>query len=130
MEPSKICLRCKVDKPLQEYRKHNAKADKLTIYCKDCLRDTDKLYEKNNRQKINDKKKRIKYKLTKETYSNLMLVKQCSICKSETGLCIDHDHRTGNVRGLLCNSCNIGLGFFKDDLQLLKTAIKYLKQTN
>lgn len=39
---------------------------------------------------------------------------------------IDHDHKTGIVRGLLCFSCNKGLGYFKDNIELLKKAIKYL----
>lgn len=40
---------------------------------------------------------------------------------------IDHDHTTGKFRGLLCNSCNKGLGLFKDNLSLLEAAVRYLK---
>ena len=40
---------------------------------------------------------------------------------------VDHDHNTGNFRGLLCNACNKGLGFFKDNVYLLENAIEYLK---
>jgi len=39
---------------------------------------------------------------------------------------IDHDHKTGKIRGLLCTNCNRGLGFFKDDIKLLQKSIKYL----
>lgn len=39
---------------------------------------------------------------------------------------IDHCHKTGKVRGLLCNSCNKGLGFFNDNKELLKNAIKWI----
>jgi hypothetical protein len=39
---------------------------------------------------------------------------------------IDHNHQTGNVRGLLCNACNKGLGFFKDDARLIQKALNYL----
>jgi hypothetical protein len=64
---------------------------------------------------------------------------KCKICKNpgdvfELGfvnkskqLCIDHSRRTGKVRGLLCNGCNLGLGKFKDNKESLKRAIKYLK---
>ena len=53
----------------------------------------------------------------------------CKICKKESKekrLSIDHCHKTGKVRGLLCQSCNWGLGHFKDDVNLLKKAILYL----
>jgi hypothetical protein len=56
----------------------------------------------------------------------------CAICARTTGigrfgqLHIDHDHVTGEVRGVLCHECNTGLGKFKDDPDLLAAAIKYL----
>jgi hypothetical protein len=40
---------------------------------------------------------------------------------------IDHDHVTGNIRGLLCNACNKGLGLFNDDITKLINAIKWLE---
>lgn len=58
----------------------------------------------------------------------------CAICKSEsTGsartqrLCVDHDHQTGKVRGLLCASCNRALGLFKDSATVLETATRYIR---
>ena len=58
----------------------------------------------------------------------------CAICKtpfSDTSeACVDHSHDTGEVRGLLCNQCNNGLGRFMDNIELLKAAIKYIKQSN
>lgn len=55
----------------------------------------------------------------------------CAICgKKDEGkvLCVDHDHVTGQVRGLLCNNCNIGLGNFKDNYEILQSAIGYLQK--
>jgi hypothetical protein len=52
----------------------------------------------------------------------------CLICQRKTSdLCIDHDHRTGNVRGLLCRKCNLGIGLLLDSPALLTRAVKYLK---
>ncbi len=58
----------------------------------------------------------------------------CPICKKASipgvtaNLVIDHDHKTGNARAWICDSCNTGLGRFKDNIELLKEAIKYLKK--
>lgn len=52
----------------------------------------------------------------------------CAICgkKNKRYLCVDHDHKTGKFRGLLCDRCNQGLGSFQDNPNLLKSAIQYL----
>jgi hypothetical protein len=73
-----------------------------------------------------------RYGLTPEEY-DLMLVLQdglCAICHrppTDIKLAVDHDHETGTVRGLLCPSCNNGLGRFRDDPALLTRAADYLK---
>jgi hypothetical protein len=52
---------------------------------------------------------------------------KCAICGTETEkLVLDHDHSTDWVRGLLCSACNMGLGFFSDDKDRLRSAISYL----
>lgn len=74
------------------------------------------------------------YNLSHEEYLSLIEKQQnmCAICgcspkeRHPGKLCIDHDHKTGEVRGLLCTQCNIAIGLFKDDPKLLKAAIKYL----
>ncbi len=58
---------------------------------------------------------------------------KCGICrkpnKSNRELCIDHDHATGKVRGLLCSRCNLGIGLLGDTLQSVKDAAAYLKRS-
>lgn len=51
---------------------------------------------------------------------------KCKICNKELKLVVDHCHNTGKIRGLLCNGCNVGLGCFKDDKELLSLAVTYL----
>lgn len=62
----------------------------------------------------------------------------CAICKNpERGtrlgrtkeLSVDHDHRTLAIRGLLCSACNTGLGLFRDSVEALRAAIRYLETT-
>lgn len=54
---------------------------------------------------------------------------RCGICRSILKYpCTDHNHSTGKVRGLLCGSCNKGLGFFKDSPEIMENAIEYLSK--
>lgn len=52
---------------------------------------------------------------------------ECAICGSTEKLCIDHNHATGEVRGLLCNLCNFALGHFQDSTIKMRKAIEYLE---
>ena len=80
---------------------------------------------------------RAKYGLEPGDYEKLMAAQNnsCAICgvKESVGrggqltrLCVDHNHETGQVRGLLCAECNKGLGIFKDDFRLVANAATYL----
>ncbi len=85
--------------------------------------------KRNRRQQIS------LYGLTVEQYDAMLMEQNyvCAICnKSEKSstrgvLFIDHDHKTGKVRGLLCDTCNRGLGYFYDNTSFLRNAIEYLK---
>ncbi len=62
---------------------------------------------------------------------------QCAICGSESAsngirknFCVDHDHETGKVRGLLCHNCNVSVGLMKDTPSLLRKAAEYLESFN
>jgi hypothetical protein len=70
--------------------------------------------------------------ITIEKALEIMSSGVCAICGSdgsdnEKGLAIDHNHKTGEVRDLLCVKCNTGLGAFGDDVELLERAIWYLR---
>ncbi len=74
------------------------------------------------------------YGITGEEYHSLFKAQdgRCAICGIHQDdlrkkLSVDHNHTTGKVRGLLCDKCNQGLGYFNDSPERLKTAIEYVK---
>jgi Recombination endonuclease VII len=88
--------------------------------------------EYREKQRIhNDNHRLVAYGLTREGYDRMLAQQHgaCAICKqkSQATLCIDHDHSTGQVRGLLCRKCNAGLGLFDDSPCRLRAAAAYLE---
>ena len=71
-----------------------------------------------------------KYKLPVEEYDRLVASQngQCAICAAVTKLCVDHCHETGKVRGLLCLTCNTGIGHLKDSIEIIRQALYYLEK--
>lgn len=107
----------------------------------------ERLVEKEGLDAINERKKAERFKLTIEEFRKMFIEQdnKCAICKQPetrifTGrgrfkgqmkiakLCIDHDHKTGKVRALLCHDCNTALGKFDDDPDLIQSAINYLNK--
>lgn len=126
----------------REYRKKNREAlnKKRAAYHRRRYAENPEYYR--NRIKSDDpavKKRReeymrrFRYGLEPEDF-NRMVAEQnglCAICggpPGKKGLVVDHCHTTGEVRALLCMQCNIGLGSFKDDLEVMATAIAYLRR--
>ncbi len=101
-------------------------------------------YQKNNYDSLRDWRLRYTFGVTLSDFKLLSEQQNgvCAIChRPETALrskgsdeirslALDHDHVTGKVRGLLCQKCNKGLGFFEDSLDNLRVAIEYLNKAN
>lgn len=78
-----------------------------------------------------------RYGITKREWNELLIKQEgrCAICRTDVpggrgtrrGWHIDHNHETGQVRGLLCYGCNGGIGFFKEDPDVLSAAIEYIR---
>ena len=96
-----------------------------------------KLWRKRNRKHLfryaRDYYYKVHYGITIEIYNQLLKSQnhRCAICgnkrkKGQRAFAVDHDHKTGAVRGILCAPCNTLLGLAKDSRTLLATAIKYL----
>ena len=146
---SKTCKVCLIDKPYEFFSKDKSKKDGLQRLCKQCDSRKSREYHslnKEKKQKYNrlmkgyKKYQRLKYKYNLQDidYDQMFFNQEgkCAIClkKDIRELSVDHDHfccdgnySCGNcVRGLLCKSCNMGLGNFDDDVDKLLKAIDYL----
>jgi len=91
---------------------------------------------KGKESRYNREHKRLKrYGLTPEQYDDLFRIQngRCKICgkpQSDFGrkLAIDHNHKTGRVRGLLCNNCNVIIGLCYENTDILISTISYLNE--
>lgn len=134
------CAKCRLTKKLERFKFEK----EFGFYHSSCM-----VCEENSRRKRFPKGKkknwgclergkyamslRQKYGHTDSLYQILKIEQgeTCAICgeKPEAGnwLVIDHDHCTGEVRGLLCRACNLGLGAFHDNEESLRGAVKFLR---
>jgi hypothetical protein len=117
----------------KEYRKRYYEENK------DSLRQRHKDYYNQNRDEINalQRERRLtddsllkRFNITRQEYNKTWMQQNgvCAICKISCDgiLHLDHSHKSGKFRGLLCSNCNKGLGFFKDNPETLVSAILYL----
>ena len=149
----KRCSKCGETKPVSEFNKNNKANDGLYSWCQTCARaDSNKFYRANREKYLAMQKiwrqKNIEYKRAYDRKHQLrhglkskygmslneydaMLIRQyrrCAVCGGEmTPPNVDHDHATGAVRGLLCNPCNQAIGFFRDDPDVMRSAIRYIE---
>lgn len=133
----KKCSKCKKKKLVEEFYKNKSTKDGYHHYCKKCHCDDNKnRYATNPVYRENMRFSNIKYQygLSLENYNDMLNTQNnvCSICKNDFKTTktthVDHNHKTGNVRGILCSKCNNLLGMCNDDIQLLESAINYLKK--
>lgn len=124
----KTCTKCGEEKPYSEYYKNAQKKGGYYNSCKICYRIHRDENQYNRRAHL-----KYKYGLSLAQY-DVMLEEQggvCAVCGRSNGskrLFIDHDHATGEVRGLLCHACNITLGNVDDNEELLLLAVEYLRK--
>jgi len=68
------------------------------------------------------------YGLNKNQVIDFMNTENCQLCGKKCEVTVDHDHKTGKIRGFLCQPCNSALGMAKDNIELLQKMIDYLKE--
>lgn len=150
----KICTECKISKEELEFYKKPKGKNGLHSFCKKCCskavskRSKDRKLglpsvlkvrhkehgEKGSQDYQTSTSLKSNYGITIKEYNKLLTLQNgcCAICKRHhtefsRRLDVDHDHKSGKIRGLLCSGCNRGLGYFKDSEQLLDQASEYIK---
>jgi hypothetical protein len=119
---TKVCRICRTEKTLGEFYNHSSGTSNTRSECKECTKERERYRH---------------YGICNTKYDEMLTAQHgaCAICKCTlnstryTKLAIDHDHKTGKVRGLLCVNCNTGIGLFKDSPIRLSNAISYLERS-
>lgn len=125
-----MCRDCHNQRRRESYRNNPKTKEVLARYRKQ-YPERRREYRRND-YRLNVRPRRLaeRFNITVEEYDALFELQGgvCAICRltSNIALAVDHCHQTGRVRGLLCNSCNLALGNFKDDPLRLKSALNYL----
>lgn len=135
-----VCSTCKQEKAATEFHLNRCRKTGRTHQCKQCVlvaaarhrrKAGDTAYNR-----LNTRERRLKqlYGLSLAAYDAWRLQQGncCALCSKpfeDDKIHVDHDHKTGQLRGLLCPKCNVGLGLFNDDPALLTTALEYLTRT-
>ena len=110
-------------------------------HCNSCLYQQHKEWTKNNQHRVAEYREKDPWTLAKRCARRGITPEQlvsryerqercCAICKDELLLidsAIDHNHETGEFRGVLCKQCNRALGMFKDSPVILRNAVEYLE---
>jgi hypothetical protein len=123
--PHKICNVCHCLKPIEQFDKNqnNLHGVVRRPSCKKCRTDIDKRPPKTQQAKDMEKTKP-----SKGTPFKCPICRKRSIVGITAKIVADHDHHTGNVRGFICDSCNTGLGRFKNGENYLMNAVNYIKE--
>jgi len=141
-----ICRKCGKSKPLSRFANngngytYKDGKSRYKAVCKDCLTAYQREWKRNNPQRAKriDRAYRIKvkYGITRDEYAALLKSQNgtCALCGAERAssrnenLNIDHNHETGQIRGLLCTRCNTVIGLVNEDISLLSKMVEYLKE--
>jgi len=140
--PTLFCNVCKQEKPNAEFGKRSTAKLGIGGCCFECSRKRDKKRYKDNPQSRKETAKwaaiKWKFGLSKNDWLEILSAQRglCLVCevpltteapRKETSACLDHDHRTNKVRGLLCARCNQGIGLLQDSSAIVLRAAEYLK---
>lgn len=140
----KLCRNCYYEKERPSRGNKDLQAQQRKEYKQQYFqKNKEKIIQKRKDNPINSDKQflyfiKSKYSLSELEYKKMLEERNycCDICglrqienpKNKDKLCIDHCHTTKKIRGLLCRNCNSAIGYFKDNVEIIKKSIKYLKK--
>lgn len=130
---TKICPHCSRRKPATLENFGPDKEGRI-CWCRKCVNKRTKKWTLENKAKARLRQKawnlKTRYGISLAEYQQYWDAQggACAICKLVKKLHVDHDHSTGDFRGLLCFECNAGLGNLKDSSSLLRSAANYLEE--
>lgn len=134
---SRMCRECDTRQPMTEFHWANRHRHRRRI-CKTCVdlraRARRAADPARHREVSRWSAIKRKYGLSQDQFEDLLDSQdaRCAICRRAflpSAPHVDHSHKSGRVRGLLCFDCNTGLGKFHDDINLLRAATRYLERT-
>lgn len=134
--------RCKVCVNKRSKVYYNSNKLKVKLRCakwknenREKIREVTRIWYSKNKDRVKDKYLRRTYGINLEYYKDLLRKQdeRCAICKLDQrefkkDLVVDHCHFTGEIRGLLCESCNINIGRFKENPRVLRSAAEYVER--
>lgn len=127
------CTKCNILKHETDFHVQRSLPKGRRSHCKECRKAEryDRYWKyKPNKEKRKETWLRYRYNLNISDYEKMLKQQndRCAICLKKKKLCVDHCHKSGYVRGLLCRNCNSGLGQLNDCLKTIKNALKYLEK--
>lgn len=127
----KSCPMCDDTKPDTDFHKNKSTKDGLCTYCKSCSSQYEKARWNRRKPAAQERYFRQTYNLTPNDVDEMFAQQGgvCAICGQEPERrVVDHCHKSGKVRGGLCDTCNRSLGLLKDNVDVLMSAAAYLIQ--
>lgn len=135
---SKKCAVCGVVKP-KEFFGLRLNGRYFRANCKKCESKRSQEWNNRNKERVSEKNRRTGlrryYGMTEGDFDEMLKTQNgvCAICgrlsehKAKQNLCVDHDHTTGAVRGLLCSFCNSAIGYLSDNPERAMNVVKYIQ---
>jgi len=139
MNETRRCNKCSEEKPLTTefyYHHFDPKRNKSYFkrYCKQCsIKQTIEWRDKTN-YSLREALLKREYNMTQDDYDQMLQEQDfcCAICKRhmtefKRNLAVDHNHTTGEIRGLLCGNCNRTVGFVKENPEIAESLVRYIR---